>query len=90
MKGPLRIADLREVDQMYQNDEISYSRMVEILNERVQEHYDEKIAKIIDALWSEYNICYQIASYEETDVFVGRASATEEAIDIIEEIWGDK
>jgi len=39
MNQVFKVADIRSLDRKYQNDEISYSRMVELMNEMAHNHY---------------------------------------------------
>ena len=42
MKKPFIVANVREVLDLYDKEEISFSRMVEMLNEIAEKHYEPK------------------------------------------------
>jgi len=42
MEKVFKIADIRKLDKQYQDGEISYTRMVELMNEMAHKHYVSK------------------------------------------------
>jgi len=45
MKKPFIVANVREITDLWDKEEISYSRMVEMLNEKAAEFYKQEVAK---------------------------------------------
>jgi len=45
MKKPFIVANVRDITDLWDKEEISYSRMVEMLNEKAAEFYKQEVSK---------------------------------------------